>query len=647
MWHTGRFDKFEMSENSYGNEIYCSLCGDGGDIILCDHCDKSFCASCIARISGKEHLRYLQEEESAEFRCYLCDSTPIQEMQELCVELTGYFSRNKGKGRVGLRSNGQRLGVALSNGEGVVDGGTGSGDSGGQKGDRGRRGDHRRGGGSKDGGGGQGGGGGSGQRNRAGSIGSFNHSDSSSQSEGESPVVHSDDVSLSDSSQQENTSAKPDKLKRLQKKTKNEKLSSSDTEKPEAEDKKSQGKETEQKKKKRRRRINFGDYGSSLSEDEDSSGSVRVRRKPKRKKTSGSSTDTDANLNVSRKKSRLAASLSSNSDDNYNALEVELSGNDLGDSDRGTIQATPTKASSSVQYRIMKPCLDSSSDSEPVVPKSRKRKAESSSGGEEGEKKSDNNLGGVSEKKETKKKRGRKKVINISSDEDDFIGRSLSVRTHRFKRRKMDRLLSSDSDDSNAPFETDLKPKKEEDEGEGEENKEEEEDELNTSFTGKKRKKIRKVFGDAKLASETKQAKEQEKERVARVKELKARGGLGEGSEEEQRLVLERDSDTKKVKLEVRKSLIPHIKPHQREGIKFLYEACVESIKRLKDGHGTGAILAHCMGLGKTLQVFLQSILLYNPLNQDIFIEEKLPAYFSCQLIPTIQTVGSNPPPHK
>ena len=53
----------------------------------------------------------------------------------------------------------------------------------------------------------------------------------------------------------------------------------------------------------------------------------------------------------------------------------------------------------------------------------------------------------------------------------------------------------------------------------------------------------------------------------------------------------------------VRSSITPSIKPHQKEGIKFLYEACVESLKRFKSGQRNGAILAHCMGLGKTLQV--------------------------------------------
>jgi DNA repair and recombination protein RAD54B len=45
--------------------------------------------------------------------------------------------------------------------------------------------------------------------------------------------------------------------------------------------------------------------------------------------------------------------------------------------------------------------------------------------------------------------------------------------------------------------------------------------------------------------------------------------------------------------------LCRHLRPHQKEGVKFLYE-CITGIK---DFNGRGAILADEMGLGKTLTV--------------------------------------------
>lgn len=72
---------------------------------------------------------------------------------------------------------------------------------------------------------------------------------------------------------------------------------------------------------------------------------------------------------------------------------------------------------------------------------------------------------------------------------------------------------------------------------------------------------------------------------------------------QEEGLILDFDIETNKPLVKVNLKLSKILKPHQEEGVKFMWNSCYESLSRLKEDAGAGCILAHCMGLGKTLQV--------------------------------------------
>ncbi|XP_049268422.1 transcriptional regulator ATRX homolog [Rhipicephalus sanguineus] len=128
---------------------------------------------------------------------------------------------------------------------------------------------------------------------------------------------------------------------------------------------------------------------------------------------------------------------------------------------------------------------------------------------------------------------------------------------------------------------------------------------------GKGRRNIRKLISDEELAQQTKAAAEAEEERKRRIAERRKLyyevlgTQVGETHEKMTELVLEMDLQTKEPLVQVNEKLVKFMKPHQVKGVKFIYDCVIESLEMLKKDpeKGSGCILAHCMGLGKSFQV--------------------------------------------
>lgn len=121
------------------------------------------------------------------------------------------------------------------------------------------------------------------------------------------------------------------------------------------------------------------------------------------------------------------------------------------------------------------------------------------------------------------------------------------------------------------------------------------------------------------LAGETIKAQKLENERISRLEKkhvvmekiLKEHPEVDKNKE----LILDYIKETKTF-IKVHPGIVKYLKPHQFDGVRFMYDSCYGGVDALKKSPGSGCILAHCMGLGKTLQLIslLHTVISYKEL---------------------------------
>ena len=272
---------------------------------------------------------------------------------------------------------------------------------------------------------------------------------------------------------------------------------------------------------------------------------------------------------------------------------------------------------------IMSPESDSDSDfdlkSEPNVRRSRRIKEDKKA--KEKKKNKKNKKGSKSKERKSKRKRvvDNLNVSDEISDEDDNNDDDSVNPAKQKASKKKKRRVVFDDDESNTEettvelsSTTNTETAKEDvkDSKQVEKNKkkgEDDEDDEDGSPGKSKRKNIRQILSTKDLEKDTRKANLEERERRKRIGE-KSKDGMTDfyTREKDGRVVYTRICFEKKGEDDLvcmHEDLANNLKPHQVEGVQFLWDCTVESSSRAKETKGSGAILAHCMGLGKTLQV--------------------------------------------
>lgn len=630
------FNSGPFTRDEFGVEEQCRWCGDGGSLLCCDKCEKAFCKTCIKRNLGKAKLKEIVDApEDTEWLCFCCNSKPLSQLVKACNRIMDILDSRKAQKSLFKSKKGSSLKETPNQKE---------------------------------------------RRSRLCSISeNMGMSSDGALSPSESPTkksaaanrvsVNDDDCkddeddggNDSDRKKDRKCSSKVANKKNGKKNgsTKEDVLvvvdSDSDDDvvvtssRSKGNNKKVQAKSTS----KNKPQMSGESVGKNNKKDSKKS---KVKNSRTRKDSSSESDSHEKNKDLKRKskavKKTKRKDKSEEEDSDFSDFVSMVKTKDGHQKEKkvkkqkgkGKKQAISDSGKESEDERDNERRKTRSKKASVSQKQTRKRPRRVTSSEEESsssdEEKSDSDVPAKKRKKQQAKKN--RKIQRIASEDSDESDQEIASKKKGKSRKKTKSSSSESDDDSKKKRKRKGKGKekkgrkkhqigKDNDDSENNEDEEEEEEEVSPSKK-KGRKKIRKLIEDEKLAEETRKARRLEEERRKRLLERTRASELDDLPSESAKvstLVLEADPDTKEPLVQIKEDLLQHLKPHQSKGIQFMYDCVIESLKSWKkEEPGGGCILAHCMGLGKTLQVValvhtlmthsdikLQRVLVVAPLN--------------------------------
>ncbi|XP_069683035.1 transcriptional regulator ATRX-like isoform X2 [Periplaneta americana] len=221
-------------------------------------------------------------------------------------------------------------------------------------------------------------------------------------------------------------------------------------------------------------------------------------------------------------------------------------------------------------------------------------------------------------KEKTRKKKARRRIFGSDDDNsdvatsssdnsssDDFV--TPKKKKRQAKKSDSDESKSSDSDAVSAKKVKRKRIRAPASDSSSDDDEDRKDASQKSETPGKGRKNIHRIMKDENVGEATRRAAREEEERKKRILEKQKMYNeiykQMEGEEKIDKLVLDFEPETKEELVSVDPHIASKLKPHQVKGVKFMWDACFESLKQIQKTKGSGCILAHCMGLGKTFQV--------------------------------------------